>query len=113
MELGKAIKVVRTVKKISLAQAGYKLGVIRTYVAAMESGKTTISRPMLEKISEQYQVPVWHIYWIAEESEKAIALDEWERKALLTAYPELEPYLRYAKASAIEAYEQMELELPR
>ncbi|ENM5723801.1 helix-turn-helix domain-containing protein [Vibrio mimicus] len=66
MELGKALRAIRTFHNISLGQLAVSLDVSKSYLSEVESGKKTATISVAEKYADHFDLPLSSIIELAE-----------------------------------------------
>lgn len=68
--INKALKLIRQFHEMTQADLADKLGISKSYLSEIESGKKTISLPLLEKYSLIFEIPTSSLVFISETLEK-------------------------------------------
>jgi len=75
MEIGNALKICRSAKKLSLEELALVVGLSQSYLSMIESGKRKPTLLTIEKISEALQVPTPILFFLAAEKSELKGLD--------------------------------------
>jgi transcriptional regulator with XRE-family HTH domain len=68
MKIGKSIKIILDATKLTRGQLAQHLGICKSYLCIVESGKISGGRKMLRRISKKFNIPA--IYMIAASDDK-------------------------------------------
>lgn len=76
MDYGKAIKVIRTARKLTQQDLGLLIGVDASYISKIEAGERIPAIEILEKTSEKLDVPMVLIMLLASEKKNLKGINE-------------------------------------
>lgn len=69
-QLNKTLKLLRLSKQWNQVTLAQKIGISRSYLSELESGKKKPSLETLEKYSFAFELSVWKIIWLSEKQTK-------------------------------------------
>ncbi|MBY0266797.1 MAG: helix-turn-helix domain-containing protein [Burkholderiales bacterium] len=75
MEIGNAVKICRSAKKLSLEELAVKVNLSQSYLSMIESGKRMPTLPTIEKIAKALSVPTPILLFLAAEKNELKGLD--------------------------------------
>lgn len=75
MEIGNALKVCRSAKKLSLEALAERVGLSQSYLSMIESGKREPTLASIEKIAKALGVPTPILFFLAAEKSELKGLD--------------------------------------
>lgn len=64
--INKALKLIRQFHKMTQTDLAEKLEISKSYLSEIESGKKTVSLPLLEKYSKIFEVPTSSLVFLSE-----------------------------------------------
>lgn len=85
MNIGHALKICRSAKRLSLDAISTKSGLSRSYLSMIESGKREPTLSSVEKIVRALQIPLPIVLFLAADSEELEGLDSETTKRLSAA----------------------------
>ncbi|MBW5286359.1 MULTISPECIES: helix-turn-helix domain-containing protein [Burkholderia] len=85
MEIGRAVKVCRSAKKLSLDELAERAGLSQSYLSMIESGKREPTLSSIEKVSTALGVPTPILLFLAAEKDELKGLDEETSRRLAEA----------------------------
>ena len=85
MNLGHALKVACTAKKLSLKELGTRSDLSQSYLSMLESGKRDATLPTIEKIASALEIPTPILLFLAAETGELKGIDEDTKKRLSAA----------------------------
>ncbi|WP_028218422.1 helix-turn-helix domain-containing protein [Paraburkholderia oxyphila] len=85
MEIGRALKVCRSAKKLSLDELAERAGLSQSYLSMIESGKREPTLSSIEKVSNALGVPTPILLFLAAEKDELKGLDEETSRRLAEA----------------------------
>lgn len=85
MEIGHALKICRSSRKLSLDDVADRSGLSQSYISMIESGKREPTLSSLEKIAKALAVPTLILMFLAADKDELQGLDEETSRLLSTA----------------------------
>lgn len=74
--LGQALRYIRVFHDLKQVEAAHQLGISKSHLSEIESGRKTPSLQLLEKYAEVFELPVSSIFFFAENARQGSSYDQ-------------------------------------
>lgn len=85
MNIGRALKICRSARKLSLDELAERAGLSQSYLSMIESGKREPTLASIEKVSKALGVPTPILFFLAAEKSELVGLDTETSRRLAAA----------------------------
>lgn len=85
MDIGHALKITRSAKKLSLVEVAKRADLSQSYLSMVETGKRDPTLPTIEKIAGALEIPIPILLFLAADKNELTGIDEETARRLSAA----------------------------